>query len=75
MFNTAFDPRYVELRFAFIMESTDHGTARGTMEAKGYGAAGGSLIAELKKLVPEVTTYAVDYPVRTNINTYWRMQH
>lgn len=33
------------------------------MEAKGYGAAGGSLITELKKLVPDVTTYPVDYPV------------
>jgi hypothetical protein len=33
------------------------------MEAKGYGAAGGSLITELKKFVPDVTTYPVDYPV------------
>ncbi|TID23810.1 hypothetical protein E2P81_ATG03374 [Venturia nashicola] len=36
--------------------------ARATMEAKGYGAAGGSLITELQKLIPDVTTYPVDYP-------------
>lgn len=43
------------------------------MEAKGYGAAGGSLITELKKLVPTVTTYAVDYPVGAALSTLNRI--
>ncbi|RDI77205.1 hypothetical protein Vi05172_g12784 [Venturia inaequalis] len=47
--------------------------ARATMEAKGYGAAGGSLITELKKLVPTVTTYAVDYPVGAALSTLNRI--